>query len=279
MIGMMFSRHTRVLSRSIAITAVSGLGYNLKFQAQCSSTQSTAATNTSIPTIYQYAICPFCHRVKAYLDYLKVSYEVVEVNPLTKGELKFSENYKKVPIAVIDQQTIADSGKIIDYINLNLVPSTDKSFLTEDSEEWMEWSEKKLAIMLYPNITRSFEESWECFEYANKVESWPIYHRYLVRSVGPVGMLFANGKIKKKYGIVDERAELKKVLLTWTDALGEKKFLHGEHVTFPDVMVFGVLRAVKDFATFREIMQDNQKLKTWYDNVEKVITSHEICKV
>ena len=39
-------------------------------------------------TLYQYEICPFCNKVKALLDLLAVPYTTVEVNPMSKGELK-----------------------------------------------------------------------------------------------------------------------------------------------------------------------------------------------
>ena len=39
--------------------------------------------------LFQYAICPFCNRVKAFLDYVGMDYETVEVNPLTKVEIKW----------------------------------------------------------------------------------------------------------------------------------------------------------------------------------------------
>jgi len=39
-------------------------------------------------TLYQYAICPFCNKAKALLSYAGIDYEAVEVNPLTKAELK-----------------------------------------------------------------------------------------------------------------------------------------------------------------------------------------------
>jgi hypothetical protein len=40
-------------------------------------------------TLYQYQICPFCNTAKAVLAYANVPYETVEVNPLTKAELKW----------------------------------------------------------------------------------------------------------------------------------------------------------------------------------------------
>lgn len=227
----------------------------------------------SVPKIYQYQICPYCHRVKAYLDYLKVQYQAVEVNPLTKSELTFSKGYKKVPIAVFDGEVIADSADIISYISKHY-PTVD-GFISEDSDKWMEWSEKRLAILLYPNITRSREECQECFSYAGEVSSWSFFWRSAVRAIGPIAMSFANGRIKKKYGIEDERKELKEVLSEWVTALDGKKFLHGEKITLPDLMVFGVLRSIRNFQTFREIMSDNEVLKRWFHNVDQATGSSE----
>lgn len=39
-------------------------------------------------TLFQYTICPFCSQAKALLSYADIDYETVEVNPLTKAELK-----------------------------------------------------------------------------------------------------------------------------------------------------------------------------------------------
>lgn len=46
--------------------------------------------------LYQYQTCPYCCKVRAFLDYYGFSYEVVEVNPVTKSQIKFSKDYKKV---------------------------------------------------------------------------------------------------------------------------------------------------------------------------------------
>lgn len=72
--------------------------------------------------LYSYAICPFCERTKALLDYLGLRYSSIEVNPLTKSEIAFSVDYKKVPIAVfldneIDEKEVVNgSDKVIDFI-------------------------------------------------------------------------------------------------------------------------------------------------------------------
>lgn len=49
--------------------------------------------------LYQYQTCPFCCKTRAFLDYYGIKYEVVEVNPLFRREIKFSK-YRKVPFIV-----------------------------------------------------------------------------------------------------------------------------------------------------------------------------------
>jgi microsomal prostaglandin-E synthase 2 len=43
------------------------------------------------------------------LDYYKIPYEVVEVNPINKKEIKWSD-YKKVPILKVDDEQMVDSS-------------------------------------------------------------------------------------------------------------------------------------------------------------------------
>lgn len=50
-------------------------------------------------TLYQYQSCPFCCKVRAYLDNRGFSYDVVEVNSVMRAEIRWSK-YKKVPIVL-----------------------------------------------------------------------------------------------------------------------------------------------------------------------------------
>lgn len=49
-------------------------------------------------TLFQYCSCPFCCKARTFLDYFGVNYNIVEVNPVLRQQLKWSQNYKKVPI-------------------------------------------------------------------------------------------------------------------------------------------------------------------------------------
>ena len=56
-------------------------------------------------TLYQYKTCPFCSKVRAFLDYQGLPYEVVEVNPVMRKEIKWS-TYRKVPILMVDGEVV-----------------------------------------------------------------------------------------------------------------------------------------------------------------------------
>jgi len=275
----------------IAATAVLAIGRTSPSRAAfCTAAAATTAASSSAPIseykiqLYQYKICPFCNRVKSYLDYLQIEYDTIEVNPLSKGEIsKLEVKAKKVPIAVINGAVIEDSKTIIDFVSNSMVDSASNTrlnfnkqkFFPEDTEKWIEWSEKSLAVLLYPNITRSFNESWECFTYANDVVTWNVLTRMAVQYAGAAAMSMANGKIKKKYNIIDERKDLQECIATWTTALGSNTFLHGDYITLPDLVVFGVLKSIAGLSTFREIMTENEKLRVWYECVDKATPSCE----
>ena len=83
----------------------------------------------------------------------------------------------------------------------------------------MRWADEKLAVLLFPNITRNFGESWQAFAYIADVETFSLPQRFLNRVLGPVAMWAAQGKIKKKYGIQDERADVNAVLHDWISSV------------------------------------------------------------
>lgn len=63
--------------------------------------------------LFQYQTCPFCCKVRAFLDYHGFTYDVVEVNPVMRQQTRWS-TYKKVPILLAK----VDGGY---QVNLNFV--------------------------------------------------------------------------------------------------------------------------------------------------------------
>mmetsp|Transcript_36039 Transcript_36039/g.67194 ORF Transcript_36039/g.67194 Transcript_36039/m.67194 type:complete len:288 (-) Transcript_36039:10-873(-) len=248
------------------------------------SSPSTSSSGSGSPniTLYQYATCPFCNRVKSNFDYLNVDYKVVEVNPMSKKEIK-SLNQKQVPVAVINGNIIADSAVILQqvYDNIDTIDTSHinrKVFMSEESDTWSKWSADRLAVLLYPNITRTLSDSWAAFAYVNDVKDWSFMEKLTNRMLGPVAMFLVRNKIKHKYGIVDEQSELLAVLSEWTDAIaaasassGESKFLGGSSLTQADLMVFGVLRGLAGLPAHDFVMAKNKALLRWYTDVESEI--------
>jgi microsomal prostaglandin-E synthase 2 len=186
---------------------------------------------------------------------------------------------------MVDGQEVVESNAIVFMLHDLIADKKDSAasarlqgLLTEDTAQWAEWSEARLAVMLYPNITRNFQESWEAFDYCKGVESWTVVDRYTNRFFGPVAMYFANGKVKKKHGIVHEREELAAVCSEWTAAVGKTAnagpFLHGAKVTMPDLMVFGVLKAIAGLPTFSDVMTQDRQLMAWYVAVSDAIAGN-----
>lgn len=156
--------------------------------------------------LYQYAICPFCNRVKALLDYAGVDYQTVEVNPLTKAEIKpWKTEHTKVPIAIIqtDDKTVAakpffGSDVIVQglleypFIQSCLWERWQGSTMTlEDFQHgpavahWTDFAANDLATLLYPNMCRTWGDSYRAFDYVHKnTSTFGPLQRVMIQSVG-----------------------------------------------------------------------------------------------
>lgn len=70
-------------------------------------------------TLYQYKTCPFCSKVRAFLDYHGLPYEIVEVNPVMRQEIKWSV-YRKVPILMVDGNVVRARDEIYGLLTSDL---------------------------------------------------------------------------------------------------------------------------------------------------------------
>ncbi|XP_028269231.1 prostaglandin E synthase 2 isoform X2 [Parambassis ranga] len=102
--------------------------------------------------LYQYKTCPFCSKVRAFLDFYGLPYEIVEVNPVMRQEIKWSA-YRKVPILMVDDEQLNDSSVIISAIKTYLINK-----------------EKNMADILrcYPEMKSVNDRGKEVTEYNNK---------------------------------------------------------------------------------------------------------------
>ncbi|KAG2316282.1 hypothetical protein Bca52824_019404 [Brassica carinata] len=221
--------------------------------------------------LYQYEACPFCNKVKAFLDFNKIPYKIVEVNPLFKKEIKWSD-YKKVPILTVDGEQLVDSSVIIDSLFQRMHPEISKSEGDDDDEEskWRKWVDNHLVHLLSPNIYRSTSEALESFDYITTHGNFGFTERLVAKYAGATAMYFVSKKLKKKYNITDERAALYDAAETWVDALNGRPFLGGAKPNLADLAVFGVLRPIRYLRSGKD-MVDNTRIGEWYSRMENTV--------
>ncbi len=86
-------------------------------------------------TLFQFQTCPFCCKVRSFLDYSGLSYNVVEVDAVLRQSIKWSKHSKKVPIVLVKSKDgkyvqLNDSSMIISILTSMLV-DTQKSDIME----------------------------------------------------------------------------------------------------------------------------------------------------
>jgi microsomal prostaglandin-E synthase 2 len=219
--------------------------------------------------LYQYDACPFCNKVKAFLDYHDIAYKVVEVNPMGKKEIKWSE-YKKVPILVVDGEALNDSTAIITELTRRIEGENAGVLESEEEDKWRRWVDEHLVHLLSPNIYRSPREALQAFDYLTTSGNFSAMERATGKYFGAAAMYVIGKRLKKRHNIVDERASLYDAADEWVKALDGRQFMGGSKPNLADLAVFGVLRPIRNLDTGRDLMATT-KIGDWYARMENAV--------
>jgi len=246
--------------------------------------------------LYQYEVCPFCCKVKAFLDFQGLPYRTVEVHPISKSQLKFSTKYKKVPVLMADGVQCNDSNEIINSLTALLAregrlrgaPAGGGGLLgafaggrggrgaapepSETEARMRRWVDERFARVVTVNIYETLGESFQTFEYiTTECPSWGPVERHGARVVGAGLMYVIAKRMKTKYNLGESRAELFACCDEFDKALAGRRFLAGDKAPGnADLCVFGVLRAVVGTDSFREVMVHG-KMKPWFLAMEAAV--------
>lgn len=269
------SRHAKILApaaapRSYSAGIAGALSLSLFSTAAVAEAKSQPLRGDLLPkevVLYQYEACPFCNKVRAFLDYYDIKYKVVEVNPLSKKEIKWSD-YKKVPILVVDGEQLVDSSDIIDKLNHKI--NQDEVSTDEEENKWRKWVDDHLVHILSPNIYRTPSEALESFDYITSKGNFSFMEKISVKYAGAGAMYFVSKKLKKKHNITDPRASLYEAAETWTKALGGKDFMGGSKPNLADLACFGVLRPLRHLRSGKD-MVENTGIGPWYERMEAAV--------
>ena len=226
--------------------------------------------------LYQYEVCPYCCKVKAVLDYKKIPYEKIEVNPMTHEEMEGipgAMEHDKVPVLADGKKVVFESNDIIRYLDEKFPekPIFAKSKEGEAGQKaWLQYADDELVQILPANIYRSLPEALDSFKYITKVGKFPRWKRYYLALGGAIAMTIVARKGMKKRGIADPRKSLRETLEKWSQGLGRKKFMGGERPDVSDLVCTGILNAVREMKVWKFIAEQKSILE-WYERVQKTL--------
>lgn len=99
-------------------------------------TNPTDKSNLEI-ILFQYQTCPFCSKVRAFLDANSYSYSVVEVDAVLRQDIKWSP-YKKVPLILVRNK---DSKEYVQLTDSTAIVSILSSFSVDPTKPIIELAE------------------------------------------------------------------------------------------------------------------------------------------
>merc|ERR1712137_421816 len=236
-------------------------------------------------TLYQYSTCPFCSKLRAFLDYHGVQYDTKEVNPLSKAQIA-SHGYHKVPQLQVGAEgeggpIIVDSSEIVKILK----PLLDENAPTvsEEEQRWRDWASTTLVWYMVLNTNRTLAESRSGYDYVANIANFSGMDRVVLQLVGgPIMYLVANKvtrpKLIKQAGFdgEDPRAGLYQEVNKWAqEGLGEKTFHGGDKPDLADLDVYGIIQSQRFLPVFGDIRENtDQRITQWIDQMDALMPSH-----
>ncbi|XP_022357635.1 prostaglandin E synthase 2 isoform X3 [Enhydra lutris kenyoni] len=204
----------------------------------------TCAPRTSAPSALPRS------KVRAFLDFHALPYQVVEVNPVRRAEIKFS-SYRKVPILLAQEgeslQQLNDSSVIISALKTYLVSGQP----LED------------IVTYYPPMKAVNDQGKEVTEFCNKY--------WLMLDEKEAQRMYGGKEARTHHLQDDVREDLYEAANKWVAAVGkDRPFMGGQKPNLADLAVYGVLRVMEGLEAFDDLMC-HTRIKPWYLRMEKAI--------
>lgn len=211
-------------------------------------------------TLYQFRSCPFCGKVRAFLNHTQTPFDVVEVTPFGMKELDFTE-HRKVPVLRDGDDVIVESAVIVSHLNQHHAQLP----LATNAQEWTSWLDDKLVHYLPPLVHPGFRTSFRNFATVMSREQIAGIKGFIVRLGGSLVMPKVARKMKAKHHIVDAPAEFAAAIDHWVaDGLAGQVFFGGEQPDLVDTSVFGVLNSVAGLGILAPEKARSTEFARWY---------------
>jgi len=265
--------------------AVSGADFNaaqdkeklqvaLSWMQQCArASGSSSAVKPEKLELFRYTTCPYCGKVKAFLDYYRIPHELIEVEPMFKSQIKESA-YKKLPQMRFGGDTgpyLVDSELIVDALAERVGAETE--LRDPDVQKWRLWCTESLVRHVTLNINTTLLEAWRGYAYIDAHDTIPLVNKLFLKVVGaPVMYLVAKYKTRPtlvKAGELSEGDDIRRVFHQQLDhyvseaGISDKKPFHGgSRPDLADLDIYGVLQCVRWHKVYDDLLL-NTSIAPW----------------
>ena len=229
-------------------------------------------------TLYQFELCPYCHKARAALEAKGLAFTKVEVNPMSKKELPpLPEGAKrKVPVLEIEGRIIQDSTDILTFLDERFPDRA--PFLPNDpvararTLEIEAWVDDDLIQVLPTVLYGSWAESFKAAQVTARTSNFGLLQNLMVRGGGSLIMHQVAKRIVKKRGGTSPQLMLEAELDKFEGWLGAQDFVCGAEATLGDVAAHGAFTCVKDFPAW-SLVTARPRIAAWYDRVQRLRAS------
>ena len=218
-------------------------------------------------TLYCFETCPFCWKVRSLLSWKGVAYSKVEVDPMKKAELDFSE-WKAVPVFVESDGTqVNDSNDILHWVNSHHQGAEGFPEAGEDAnqDKWMEFSNEVLGKSIVPVIYRTYRSSLHALDYVTKVDNFGRWQAWKAKWIGAVVMRLVARSRAKKWERGPEANLAHQLDELFTGLSGD--FLGGDSPDGGDFSNYGILRSMQGLRGF-DIVEGHSVVGAWYARMQ-----------
>ncbi len=221
------------------------------------------------PTLYGFETCPFCWKVRSLLNWKGVDYRSVEVDPMTKAEIRWA-NWKSVPVFVdADGTQVNDSNAILHYVDERLGGPARFARAGENAEQdrWLAFSDQTLAKSIVAVVYGTFRSSLAAMAYVTSVERFSPWQAFKAKWLGAVVMRLIGRSRAKMFDLAPE-ANLAAQLDLLSGAFSPD-FLGGSAPDGADFANYGILRSTQGLRGF-DIVESHPAAGPWYRRMQEL---------
>lgn len=226
-------------------------------------------------TLYQFALCPFCNKVRAGLQLKGIDFDEVEVSPRSKVELPSLPNEapRKVPVLRVDDHVAWDSTTILSSMD-ELYPGTLPFIPVDEAEReradaMEQWVDEQFIQSLPPVLYGTWGEAAKASQVIAEHGRYGTGQGMMVKLGGPFIMHAVAKRILKRHGRTDAHGWVADNLDHFVAELGDTDFVCGDTLSLADVAMHGALTCIKPFPIFETVAQ-RPRLLAWFERVESM---------